>query len=255
MGNLVATLKRFIQNKNTVTILAVLAGIIILWYFYNYRVNQAVTTVEIPYAIDQIDTRKKIETDNLKTREITRAALKDNDLVESIADLEGKHICVGTSIPANGFFHKSQVCEERDLPNSVNENLPEGYTLANIKVTNETTYANSISEGDYIDIYMYAKDANNQALYGKLIEKIKVLEVRDNSGKNIFWDATAGESAQLLFGVPDEYADLFDIASRTNGITLVPRLRNAAYSKNPGETEISSEELRAFIMNQVQLVE
>ena len=90
MGNLVATLKRFIQNKNTVTILAVLAGIIILWYFYNYRVNQAVTTVEIPYAIDQIDTRKKIETDNLKTREITRAALKDNDLVESIADLEGK---------------------------------------------------------------------------------------------------------------------------------------------------------------------
>ena len=37
MGNLVATLKRFISNKNTVTILAVLAGIIILWYFYNYR--------------------------------------------------------------------------------------------------------------------------------------------------------------------------------------------------------------------------
>ena len=46
MGNIVATLKKFLENKNTVTILAVLAGIIILWYFYNYRVDQAITTIQ-----------------------------------------------------------------------------------------------------------------------------------------------------------------------------------------------------------------
>ena len=66
MGNLGETIKRFIGNKNTVTILAVLAGIIILWYFYNDRVNKAITTIRIPYAIERIDTGKKIETDNIE---------------------------------------------------------------------------------------------------------------------------------------------------------------------------------------------
>ena len=65
MGNLVGTIKRFLGNKNTVTILAVLAGVIMLWYFYNYRVNQAITTIRIPYAIEAIDAGKKIESDNL----------------------------------------------------------------------------------------------------------------------------------------------------------------------------------------------
>ena len=254
MRNLVANLKRFISNKNTVTILAVLAGIIILWYFYNYRVNQAITTVRIPYAIERIDTRKKIETDNIEFREITRSSLRDNDLVENIAELDGKYICEGTSIPKNGFFHRSQICDERDISNSVNESLPDGYTLTSIKVTNETTYANSISPGDYIDLYMYAKDSNG-AIYGKLIESIKVLEVRDSSGRSVFWDSAAGDSATLLFGVPDEYANLIDLANRISGIDIRPRLRGADYSKNPGETELKSEELQAFIYSQVTIVD
>ena len=254
MGNLLANLKRFISNKNTVTILAVLAGIIILWYFYNYRVNQAITTVRIPYALAKIDTKDKVETDNVGFREITRSSLRDNDLVENIAELDGKYICEGTSIPQNGFFHKSQICDERDISNSVNENLPKGYTLASIKVTNETTYANSIAPDDYIDLYMYAKDSSG-AIYGKLIESIKVLEVRDSSGRNVFWDSSAGDSATLLFGVPDEYANLLDLANRISGIDIRPRLRGASYSKNPGETELKSEELQAFIYSQVTIVE
>ena len=63
MGNIVTTIKRFLGNKNTVTILAILAGVIVLWYFYNYRVNQAITTIQIPYAVEAIDTGKAIEND------------------------------------------------------------------------------------------------------------------------------------------------------------------------------------------------
>ena len=54
MGNIGETIKRFVGNKNTVTILAVIAGVIVLWYFYNYRVDQAITTQSIPYAIERI---------------------------------------------------------------------------------------------------------------------------------------------------------------------------------------------------------
>ena len=77
MGNLVTTIQRFLRNKNTVTILAILAGIIVLWYFYNYRVNQAITTIPIPYAIETIDSGKKIETDNIEYKQITQSTTKD----------------------------------------------------------------------------------------------------------------------------------------------------------------------------------
>ena len=91
-------------------------------------------------------------------------------------------------------------------------------------------------------------------MFGKLIESIKVLEVRDSSGKNVFWDSEAGDSAYLLFGVPDELANLLDLAvNSVSGVTIKPRLRNASYSKNPGETLVSSEELRAFIESKAQI--
>ena len=37
-------------NKNTVTILGVLVGIAVILIGYNYRVNNAVKPVEVPYA-------------------------------------------------------------------------------------------------------------------------------------------------------------------------------------------------------------
>ena len=143
MGNIVATLKRFIQNKNTVTILAVLAGIIILWYFYNYRVNQAITTIKVPYARERIDTNKPIETDNIDYMEITQSTLKDNDIVQNVDELVDKYVCMGTSIPKNGFFHRSQICDNEELPNSVLENVEDGYTLFFCQKRKETLFWNN----------------------------------------------------------------------------------------------------------------
>ena len=252
MGNIVATLKRFIQNKNTVTILAVLAGIIILWYFYNYRVNQAITTIKVPYARERIDTNKPIETDNIDYMEITQSTLKDNDIVQNVDELTDKYVCMGTSIPKNGFFHKSQICDKEELPNSVLENVEDGYTLFSLPVTMETTYANSITPHDYIDLQMSARDDSGTIIFGKLIESIEVQEVRDGSGKNVFWDSSAGDPASLLFIVPDDYANLLNIAKMIN-VTIVPVLRGASYTQNPGETNVSSEELRAYILNKANI--
>lgn len=251
MGNLVTTIKRFISNKNTVTILAILAGVIVLWYFYNYRVNQAITTITIPYAMEAIDAGKKIETDNIGYKEITKTTTKDSDIITSLAQLEGKYICVGTSTPANGFFYASQICEKEELPNSVLDNIPDGYTLYNLKVNNEMTYANSILPGDYIDLYLSAVDDDGQIIYGKLIESIEVAKVTDSSGKDVFWDTSAGDSAFLLFAVPDEYADLLEVSELITGnsVKITPVPRSASYTQNPGETQITSQTLYNFIMS------
>jgi len=251
MGNLVTTIKRFISNKNTVTILAIIAGVIVLWYFYNYRVNEAISTIKVPYAINAIDAGKKIESDNISTKEITRNAVKNSEIITNQSELDNKYICIGTSIPKDGFFYRTQLCEKEALPNSVLDNIPDGYTLYNLKVNNEMTYANSILPGDYIDLYLSAKDDDGQIIYGKLIESIEVAKVTDSSGKDVFWDTTAGDSAFLLFTVPDEYAKLLEVSEliSSNSIKITPVPRSASYTQNPGETLIASQTLYTFIMN------
>ena len=44
------SIKRFLGNKNTVTILGVIIGIVVLYFGYNIRVKQAVEPQQIPYA-------------------------------------------------------------------------------------------------------------------------------------------------------------------------------------------------------------
>ena len=50
MGNILTTLKRFFGDKNTVTIIGVILGIIILYVGYTWRVNQAISPVTVPSA-------------------------------------------------------------------------------------------------------------------------------------------------------------------------------------------------------------
>lgn len=254
MGNLVTTIKRFLQNKNTVTILAVLAGIIVLWYFYNYRVDQAITTRKIPYAVKRVDSGKKIESDNILYKDITESTLKNSDIITNITELQDKYICIGNSVPTNGFFYKSQVCEKEELSNSVLDKIPDGYTLYSLSVDNKTTYANSILPGDYIDLYMQATNEEGQILYGALIESIEVLEVRDSSGRNVFWDSEAGDSAFLLFTVPNDYHKLLNLTDMISGIKITPVPRSASYTEKPGATKIGSEDLYYFVMSKAAAI-
>ncbi len=249
MGSLVGTIKRFLGNKNTVTILAVLAGVIVLWYGYNYQVNRAITTIKIPYAIEAIDAGKKIESDNIDFKEITSSTTRNSDIITNMGELEDMYICTGTSIPKDGFFYKSQICQKEQIKNSIYEGMAaDGYTTYNLEVNNRTTFANTIMPGDYIDLYVETNDDNGKALFGPLIESIEVRGVYDSSGRDVYWDSTAGDAAYLIFVVPNEYHQLLNVA-RMKNINITPVPRSASYSLNPSETHIGSQELRNFIMS------
>ena len=60
MNNLSNSLKKFLGNKNTVTILGVILCIAILWFGYNFRINQKVSLTRVPYANQTIQPRTKI---------------------------------------------------------------------------------------------------------------------------------------------------------------------------------------------------
>lgn len=256
MGNILETFKRFLKNKNTVTILAVLAGIIVLWYFYNRRVNEAITTIRIPYAIKAIDTANRIENDNIGYKEITRATTKDSDIITNASELEGKYICKGTSIPKDGFFYKTQVCDAKDIPGTISEDLEPGYALYSLPVNSRSTYGNSIEEGQYIDIYISAVTDEGRVIYGSLIDSIKVKAVKDASNKDVFWDSTAGDTAYLIFAVPENVEGQKNILlllkmtdfDTKHSIKLEPVLRGHTYTENPGSTHVSSDELEQFIL-------
>lgn len=258
MKNLTGSLQKFVSNKNTVTILAVIAGVIVLWAFYNYRVNQAIKTIRIPYAVEKIDTGNKIKPESLDYKEVTMSITKKSDIITNVAQLQDKYICVGTSIPANGFFYASQICDKKEIPNSIINDIPEGYTVYSLAVNNHTTYANSIYPGDHIDLYLRATDEDRQVIFGKLIESIEVLAVRDSSGKDVFWDSTASSPAEMLFAVPSETKgnqynlyELLMVSETITGysITILPVPRSASYTQNAGETQVSSEDLYNFIMS------
>lgn len=248
MTGLINSFKKFLGNKNTVTILGVIIGIAILLFFYNKRVNEATTPTKVPYAVREILATEEIKEEDIKWTEVNSAFLKNADIILSKEALVGKYISTGTSIPAGGAFYKNQVVEKSQLPNTIFDEIADGYTIYALSVNNHTTYGNTMHPGTSIDLYMKAIDENGKIMFGKLIEGIEILAVRDSGGKDVFNEEGAvGTPAELMFAVPDDMYELFMKASYLNGITIVPVPRNANYQ--PGEVK-TKEYLKQFILAQ-----
>lgn len=248
MGNLINTLKKFVANKNTVTILGVIAGVLVLWGFYSYRVKEATTPIRVPYAKATINATDEITEDNIAYTEVNSKFLRTADIVRNTKDLIGKRVTTGTSIPAGGLFYKNQVVEASQLPNSDFDNIEDGYTGYSLAVNNHTTFGNSIYPGDNIDLYMKATDDNNRIIFGKFIEGITVLNVKDSSGKSVFDSTVPRTPAELLFAVPNDMYELLMLTNYISGVTIIPVPRNKAYSDKTGEVK-TSEYLRNFILS------
>jgi len=253
MGNVVTSLKRFLSNKNTVTIIGVIAGILVLYIGYNWRVNQATTPVTIPYAKTRLDSRHQITSEDIGYMQVAGDVVKKSpNLIKSANELLGKQIQYGNSIPENGFFYTNQVVDAASTPDYAIGNIKDGYTVFNLNVDINSTYGNSIYPGNYIDLYFKGIDDSRRIVFGKLIESIEVLDVRDSQGQHVF--ETSVESrvpAVLVFAVPDEMFSLLKKAQYISGssVEIIPVPRNASYSANPGETNVSSVYIRDFILS------
>ena len=70
MGSGLTKLKRFIGNKNTVTILCVVAGVVVLYVGYNYRVSSAINPTTIPYARNTLEARHVITAEDIGYMEV-----------------------------------------------------------------------------------------------------------------------------------------------------------------------------------------
>ena len=259
MGNLSTGIKKFLQNKNTVTVLGVVVAIIILYVAYNMRVQSAINPINVPYAKEQISPGTQITANMVGTRAVPPSML-EGDVITSQSAVIDKYSSADTVIPAGSLFYARTVVEKEQLPANIILTYPKGYVLYNMSVTTSTTYGNSVYPGNYIDIYLKAvnkigddeemtADAD-KIMLGKLMSNVKVLAVKDSSGQPVFANLDEQRTpAMVVFAVPEEYYILLKKAEylRTYESTLIPVPTNESLKDDPGELEISSEQLKDWI--------
>lgn len=257
MGNVLVKLKRFLGNKNTITIICVLIGVGVLLFGYNWRVNQAVQPVNIPYSLTRMQPKSKVEGDNVGTIKVSGAFVEQTeDLITSKSYIinDEWYVNYDTVIPVGGLFYKTQLVKKEDLPDSAFDEIETGATIFSLSVDSHSTYGNSIMPGNYIDLYLRATDENGKVIFAKFIESIKVLSVRDSSGNDVFADSQVQRSSgELLFAVKDDYFMLLSEASFVGGIDIVPVPRNEKYKNEGAETgtKVSREEIVNYILDKV----
>jgi hypothetical protein len=261
MGNLVTNIKKFLQNKNTVTVIGVILAIIVLYFAYTMRINSAINPVSVPYAAEQIKAGTQITESMISTRQVPPAML-EGDVILNVGEIVDKYAAADTVIPEGSLFYRRAVVEKEQLPGNIILDYPQNYVLYNLPVNSESTYGNSVYPGNYIDIWLKAvkKIADDQIaqgnrdadkiMYGKLISNVQVLAVKDSNGQAVFQNIDDNKvPAQVIFALPQEYFVLLKKASymRTYDtvIELVPT--NEGNKDEPGDLELSSEDLKMWI--------
>ena len=250
MNNFVISFKRFIKNKNTVTILGVVTVILVLFFGYRYQIKKATNPVTgIPVASVTIQPRTKITSDMVDTISVAPILLQSN-VYRTRAQVVDKYTNYNTIIPEGSLFYKESLVNENELPDSALINLADGQVPYNFPVNMAMTYYNSIYPNNYIDIYMKAVNENGTLMVGKLIENVKVLAVKDSSGQSVFTNLDEKRTpAMIVFAVPEEYYILLKKAEylRSYDTTLIPVPTNESYEDTPGELAVSSEKLKDWI--------
>ncbi len=256
MNNIIIAVKRFLKNKNTVTILGVVLIIGILYWGYTKQIKDATQEIPIPIAKREIQPRTQITKDDVETINIPSIAVKKN-VVQSTAQIIGKYSNVNTVIPEGSMFYKGVLIDAKELPDSAFVEVKEGEVVYNFPVSMESTYGNSIFPGNKIDIYMKAVDDDKRIMVGKLLENVEVLSVKDNQGKNVFENSAENrQPAYLIFGVKEEIHILLRKASymSNNGVVLFPVPHGAAVN-NEGETQVTTQYLKDYINSHTVVIE
>lgn len=249
MNDLVIRLQRIAKNRNTVTIVGILAAIGILYWGYNKQISDAVTPVRnIPVAVETIQPRTKITADMISYVDVAPVVLGEN-VMRSADAVIGKYSNYNTVIPAGSMFYQNTLVNEEELPDSAFVQVGDGEVVYNFPVDMESTYGNSIFPGNRIDIYMKAQNDQGQIMVGKLVENVKVLAVKDAQGRHVFENSEESRTpAFIIFGVSPEINILLRKASYMSelDVELFP-VPHGGTAKEDGETQVSTEYLKDFI--------
>lgn len=255
-------LNKFLKNKNTVTILGVLACIAILFVGYNIRINQKTALVTVYYANQNIQPKTKI-TEDMVSRTQVPASFILGDYYRNYEDIVGKYSNYNTMIAEGSIFYNSLLIEEENLPDAVLYDVNEGERLVSFPVDTVTTYGNSVMPGNIVDIYVKLVDRSGKLVYGEFFENVEALAVKDSAGKNVFENSEEErEPAFLYFSLPEAKYLLFSslnyltdkLDDREIEIVIVPNTVKFD-AKDPLATEVTSDYLYKFVLDEISQID
>lgn len=256
MNNALNTIKKFLKNKNTVTVLGVMVVLVILYWGYSSQIKESVNPITVPVAAVTIPARTQITADMITELSIPSIAMTDNIYTSANAVI-GKFTNVNVIVPAGSMFFREAVVDSGDFNDSIFEDLKDDEIPYLFGVDLETTYGNSIYPGNTVDIYMKATDDTDKVIVGKLLSNVKVLAVRDGSGNDVFENTAEARTPEyLVFALTDEIHILMRKAKYigSNDIELFPVPHGGSYSAS-GETKVSTEYLKDFINSKSIILE
>ena len=262
MNNLSNSLKKFVSNKNTVTILGVLLAVIVLYVGYRYRIEQRVELTRVPYATVTIQPGTRITDDMVAYMDVPRSFLK-GEYYLSKEEVVNKFSNYNTTISEGSLFYTPLVIDESKLPDSAFLDIKDTDTVISYKVDMDSTYANSMMPDDYINIYFKAKDKTNSTddngtiMFGKFLSNIKILDVKDADGRHVFENSDEARiPAYMLFALPEDMHLLFRKAiylsdSYEVELILVP---NTQTLTEKDAIYVSSDDIQKFINGKTKMV-
>ena len=247
-------LKQILSNKNTVTLFGAILMVLVLYFFYNIKVNQAISPIRVPYAIQEIPPRTKITSEMIGYLEITQKSLKGDIYTNVKTQIIEKNMYTGPNctIPEGSLFYTKLLMKESDVENSYDVPMGENMLPYNLDVTMKSTYGNSMYPGNQVDIYArITDDTDGRIIIGKLYEKVKVLEVKDSAGRSVFEGTEEIRTpSQMILEVDSEAHLVLRAAEKTGGLEIILVPYGTTLSGDLEEVEkiqVTNEEIKQYI--------
>ena len=257
-----ANFKKFLKNKNTVTILGVLVCLVILYAGYTMRINAKTALVDVYYANQTIQPKTLITEEMVSKTSVPESFIRGT-YYKKYSDIVGKYSNYNALIAEGSIFYSDLLIEEENLPDAIFYDVNEGEKVVSFPVTLESTYGNSIMPSNKVDIYVKLIDKNEKVVYGEFYEKIEILGVKDSSGNNVFENSeekrtpafvyfSLEEAKYLLFSSLQhiqEYFKEYEIE-----IVLVPNTVEYE-AEDKTATEVTSDYLYDFTLDKLSQID
>ena len=255
-------LNKFLKNKNTVTILGVLACLVILYAGYTMRINKKTALVDVYYANQTIQPKTKITEEMVSKTSVPEAFILGT-YYKDYKQIVGKYSNYNTMIAEGSLFYTDLLVDEENLPDAIFYDVNEGERVVNFPVDTASTYGNAMIPGNLVDIYVKMIDTNEKVVYGELLEKIEILGVKDSSGNNVFESTEETRTpAYMYFSLPEAKYLLFSSLNYIKDyfneyeieVVLVPNTVDYKDS-DATATEVTSDYLYKFIVDKISQID
>ena len=256
MGNILNAIKRMLANKNTLTILGVLAGVIAIYFVYDNRVKSATTLISVYYVKENVASNTQLTEDIIDRVQVNSSLTKKyKGLVTNLGQIQvmnGKetefyYVNYDHSLVAGQLLSTEDlVAPANKLPNKT-YNLDENLKQFDVSVDLDLTQGNSIAPGNSVDLWVLGKDENKDIIFGRFVENLEVIDVVDSN-----WITTAGNESGvpkfLITAVDEETWLLLKKSERLDGFDfkLVPVVRDKAYNPDT-PTQVVSDSIKGII--------